>query len=202
MKREEAERALEIVRSVIQQTRDDLVERNWGGIWIVHAFTNAAAIASIGPAIESRGLGLPWYFAPLAALAAVNGLVIRLLGRRDQGVRSYLEFQLHGVWTTFIVFSIAAGAVLHLAGAPPPLFGPIFALLSGVGFSLMGVIFYGRFVAYAVLFVAVAIASRWVGSWQWPMLGGVWWAALFVPGVYMHRELVRRRRGPAPTRIL
>ncbi len=202
MKREEAERALEIVRTVIRQTRDDLVERNWGAIWMVHAFTNGVAIASIGPAVEARGLPLPWYFAPLAAVAVVNALVIRLLGRRDQGVRSYLEYQLHGVWITFIVFSLGAGAVLWLAGAPATLFCPIFALLSGVGFALMGVIFHVRFVAYAVLFLAVAVSARWVGSWQWGLLGAVWWAASFVPGAYMHRELVRRRSGPAPTRIL
>jgi hypothetical protein len=46
MDREQAEKSLEIIRSVIENTRDDLIERNWGIIWVVHSFINFAAAAS------------------------------------------------------------------------------------------------------------------------------------------------------------
>ena len=43
MNREEATQALELLRSVVSQARDDTALQNWGVIWIVHAVTNGAA---------------------------------------------------------------------------------------------------------------------------------------------------------------
>src|SRR5581483_11054889 len=116
--RQEAERALEIIRRVVENTRDDLVARNWGLVWIVHAFTNAAAFAAVGLLVESRGMTVLWYLVPLAAVAAVDLVIMLLLTERDRGVKSFVELQLHGIWVTFIVFSAGAAVVLQLAGPP------------------------------------------------------------------------------------
>ena len=201
MDREQAERALGIIREVIENTREDLVAHNWGLIWIVHAFTNGVAFAAVGYYVESRGRPLVWYLAPLAAVAAVNLAVVALLAERDRGVRSFVEWQVHGIWVTFIVFSLGGAAVLQLAGASPTLFCPWMALTSGIGFSMMGVVFYRRFLALAAAFLLLAVAMPLVPRAQWYLMGAAWWGALFATGMLMFRERRRRQRGGGP-RIL
>jgi len=199
--RNEAERALGIIRQVIQNTKEDLIAHNWGLIWIVHAFTNLVGIG-FGTLIDRRELPVYWYLVPLAAVAAVDLAVVLLLVRRDRGVRSYVEWQLHGIWITFMVFSVAAAAVLHLADASPLLFGPLFAMTSGIGFALMGVVFYRRFLAFAFVFLATMLAAAVWPQAQWLLIGGAWWLAMFVPGVGFYREQRERQRHGDDARIL
>jgi hypothetical protein len=199
--REEAERALSIIRTVIQNTRDDLVAHNWGLAWMIQAFTNLAACAA-GWYVESRGGPVRWYLVPLAVVGAVNLLTVLLFIKRDQGVRSYVEWQMHGIWWTFIVFTLAGAAVLELSAAPPRLFGPFFALTSGFGFAMMGVVFSRQWL-FALLFLAVALAGPLLpAGWQWGLIGLVWWCAQFFPGLGMYRELKRRTQDGRATQIL
>jgi hypothetical protein len=198
--REAAEKALGIIRQVIQNTRDDLVAHNWGLIWIVHSFTNLAGTAC-GTLIDRRELAVGWYLLPLGILAVVNIGIVQLLVERDRGVRSFVEWQVHGIWVTFIIFTIVGLAVLHLGGARPTLFGPLFAMTSGIGFAMMGVVFYRRFLIHAAIFLAVMpVAARWPEA-QWWLIGAAWWCAMFFPGVSMFRER-RARQATAGTRIL
>lgn len=48
MNRDEAFEALEYLRRVVKETRDDSALQNWGVIWMVHAFTNGAGFALTG----------------------------------------------------------------------------------------------------------------------------------------------------------
>lgn len=201
MDRHEAERALGIIRQVIQHTRDDLTDRNWGLIWIVHAFTNFVG-AACGTFVDERQLPAIWYLLPLSILAAVNLLIVRLLVVRDKGVRSFVEWQLHGIWVTFIAFTVAVVPVLHLADAKPTLFGPLFAMGSGFGFAMNGVIFNRKFFYSAALFMAAMLAAAAWPAVQWWIIGACWWVALIVPGVSFHREKMRRRKDVDSTRIL
>jgi hypothetical protein len=197
----QAEQALGIIRQVIQNTREDLIAHNWGLIWIIHSFTNFAGTAC-GTLIDDRKLPVYWYLAPLGVLALVNIVIVQLLVTRDRGVRSFVEWQIHGIWVTFIVFTIAAVGVLHVAGVDPLLFGPVFAMTSGIGFAMMGVVFYRRFLVFAVLFLAIMLAAaRWPGV-QWWLIGAAWWSAMFIPGVAMFRQRRRRARDENETRIL
>ena len=201
MDRNEAERALSIIREVIQNTRDDLTAHNWGLIWIVHAFTNSTGSA-FGALIDTKGLPVTWYLLPLGILAAVNLIVVRLLMVRDLGVRSFVEWQLHGIWITFIIFSLAAVLVLHLAGAKPTLYGPVFAMGCGMSFALMGVVFNKQFFAVAVLFMVVMLVAAAWQPIQWYVIGAAWFVAMFIPGVIMHREKLRRQKHGDQTRIV
>ncbi len=204
MDKQQAEKALGIIRQVIENTREDLVAHNWGTIWLVHAFTNGAAFASIGPLVEAHKLAVYWYLVPLAVVAAVNLVVVTLLMNRERGVRSFIEWQIHGIWTTFIVFSLAGAAVLHVGGASPMLFGPLMAVTSGIGFAMMGVVFYQSFFTAAAVFLAlaVAIAMPQVAPFQWYLIGLAWWGAMFVPGAIMFREKRRRQIEQRETKIL
>jgi hypothetical protein len=198
--KEEAEKTLGLIRNVIQNTREDLVAHNWGLIWIVHSFSNLAACVA-GWYVESRGLGLFWYLVPMAIAAVFNYVTVLLLGTRSQGVRSWVEWQIHGIWVTFIVFTACFAAVLLASNADPKLFGPVFAMTSGIGFAMMGVVFR-RQLSFAFLFLAAMLAGPYLPATQWLVLGVLWWAAMMLPGIEMHREKRRRDRDAAATRIL
>jgi hypothetical protein len=204
MDKESAEKALAIIRGVIENTREDLAAHNWGLIWIVHAFTNAFGFASIGFFVERHDKPLFFYLVPLAVVAVVNLLLVAALGDRDRGVRSFVEWQVHGIWLTFIVFTLAVAAVLQLSGASPRLFGPLVAVTSGIGFAMMGVLFSRRFFALAVLFLllAVVLPLEAVAPVQWYLVAAAWWLAMIVPGIALVRERQRRQRDERRTRIL
>jgi len=204
MDRQQAEKALAIIRGVIENTREDLAAHNWGLIWMVHAFTNSAAFAAIGLLAERHNRPIIWYLVPLAVVAVVNLVIVAALADRDRGVRSVIEYQLHGIWTTFIVFTLAIAAILHLAGASPKLFGPLIAATSGIGFAMMGVVFSHRFLGLAAAFLLVALVTPLsaVSAVVWYLIAGVWWVAMFVPGIILFRERRRRKRDERRTQIL
>jgi hypothetical protein len=198
--RDEAERALGIIRNVIQNTREDLVAHNWGTIWMVHSFVNLAACLA-GWYVQTRELGVFWYLVPLAICALLNIVIVAALLKRDQGVRSYVEWQIHGIWTTYIIFTLAGAFVLMMTDADPKLFGPLFALTSGIGFAMMWVVF-GRQLPSALAMLVVTLLSPFVSAWQWPMIGVVWWGAMFFPGLSMYRENRRRNQEAHATQLL
>jgi hypothetical protein len=196
----EAEKALGIIRQVIQNTREDLVAHNWGKIWLIHSFTNAAACWA-GWWIEVRELPVWAYLIPLAVAGLANILFVLVLVTRDQGVRSYVEWQIHGIWVTFIVFTALFTIVLHVTGADPKLFGPLFALTSGMSFAMMGVVF-SRQMPYAFLFLAVMLAGPYLPGVQWGLIALLWWSALFLPGLAMYREKRRRDQDASTAKLL
>ena len=200
MNREEAERALAVIRKVIQNTRDDLVAHNWGLIWMVHAFTNLAACLA-GWYLESQNAPALWYLGPFIVAGTVDIILVQFLRHRDQGVRSYVEWQLHGIWCSFVVFTAAGALVLQLGGAPAKLFGAVFALTSGFSFAMMGVVFSRQWV-FAVLFLVVVAVGPLLPGVQWLLIGITWWGAMFIPGLSMYLEKRRRARDGTTTEIL
>jgi hypothetical protein len=203
LNREDAEKALGIIRKVIQNTREDLVAHNWGQIWMIHSFFNLAACL-VGWYIESLGLPVFWYLVPLGVNGLINIIIVLLLVKRDQGVRSYVEWQIHGIWVTFIIFTLAGAAVLQFSDAPPWLFGPLFSLTTGIGFAMMGVVFSRQFPA-AVAFLLVTLVSPLLQQWpgtQWLLIGAAWWYFLFFPGLAMYREKRQRMRDESSAQIL
>src|SRR5947209_19936818 len=165
-----------------------------------HSFGNLAACLA-GWYVESRGLSIVWYLIPLAIAGAFNLVIVLLLGERDRGVRSYVEWQIHGIWITFIVFTAGFALVMHVAKVDPKVFGSVFAMTSGIGFAMMGVVFARQWV-FAFLFLAVMLAGPYLPGAQWGLIGLLWWAAMFLPGLSMHREKRRRAHDAATTRIL
>ncbi len=203
MNREEAERALSVIRKVIQNTREDLVAHNWGLIWMVHAFTNLSACLG-GWYIAEQDPPWPvlWYLVPFAVGGALNLVIVQLLRSRDQGVRSYVEWQLHGIWTSFVVFTAAGALALSFSNPQSKQFASLFALTTGFSFAMMGVVFSRQWV-FAILFLIVAaIGPLLPGGAQWGLIGAAWWGAMFIPGLSMHLEKQRRARDGSTSEIL
>jgi hypothetical protein len=191
---------LGLIRDVIQNTREDLVAHNWGLLWMIHAFTNASACLA-GWYVEAQGWNVFWYLVPLALAGLFNMISVMLLATRDQGVRSYVQWQMHGIWTTFIIFTAAFALVMELSHTDPKLFGSVFCLTSGIGFAMMGVVF-SRQIPFAVLFFLAMLMGPFLPGVQWGLIAVLWWAAMFVPGLSMYREKRRRECDATGTRIL
>ena len=93
-----------------------------------------------------------------------NVVVVLMFMSREQGVRSYIEWQLWGTWLIFVVFTGAAIVAVHLTRTRPSFFGVIFAMNCGICFSLMGIIFYRHFLLVGSLFVIVTRGGRGVAG--------------------------------------
>src|SRR5258708_941840 len=102
MDRDEATKALELLRSVVGQARDDTALQNWGPIWILHAFTNAGAFVATNLLLW-RGQGSRALYAALwTGLVVVNLAIIAALKVRRGGARTFIENQIWAIWLTFI----------------------------------------------------------------------------------------------------
>ena len=201
MDRNQAEKALSIIRGVIESTRDDLVARNWGLIWMVLAFVNFAGSA-FGSLLERRAAHVLWYGLAVAVVGLLNIVVVVIFVKRDQGVRSYVEWQLWAIWVAFVVFTLVALGVIHLTDTSPRIFGPVFAMNGGLAFTMMGIVFYRSFLWAGALFVITAILAAAFRDVQWLILGGSWCLATFIPGWLAFREQQKRKRDGQQTRIL
>jgi hypothetical protein len=201
MDKEQAEKSLAIIRGVIENTRDDLIERNWGMVWMVHSFINFA-IAASGTWIDRHELPVYWYAAPLVGVTVLNIVVVLMFMSREHGVTSYVEWQLWAIWIVFLVTTIVAIVVVHLTNTRPSFFAVLFAMNCGICFAMMGIVFYRSFLLVACMFLAVALlAAAWPGI-QWWLIGAAWWLAMFFPGLSAHRERLRRQKDERRTRIL
>jgi hypothetical protein len=182
MDQQQAEKSLEIIRSVIENTRDDLIERNWGLIWIVHSFINFACCAG-GTWIDRRELPVYWYAVPLLAVAVLNIVVVLFFMSRERGVHSYVEWQLWAIWVVFVAFTLLAMIAVHVAAIRPAFFALIFAMNCGICFAMMGIVFYRRFLFVAGVFLVTTVAAAFLPAVQWWLIGATWWLAMFPTGL-------------------
>jgi hypothetical protein len=203
MDREEATRALELLRKVVDQARDDTALQNWGVIWIVHAFTNGGGFA-LTNLLVARGIASRWPYATLwSAIVVFNIGAIFVLKSRRAGAKTFIESQIWAIWLTFIGAVILVAVINDLLGQKLFFLGPVIGTLSAVGFAQMGAVMGRRWYLGAILFAAASLAMAAAPASQFLILGVVWGVAQLVGGVWLETE--RRRRlaaAPAGARLL
>jgi hypothetical protein len=194
--REEATQALELLRSVVSQARDDTALQNWGVIWIVHAVTNGLAFSTTQILLR-RGFGVRWPFIVLWSLTLVVNIgLILLLKARRAGTKTFIENQIWSIWLSFIVAVMLTAVVNDLLGLKLLTLGPIIAVLSAFGFSMMGAIMGRRWYLGTLIFGASALVMAALPDFQYFILGGVWCLAQLVGGVWL--EIDKRQRDKTP----
>ena len=200
MDRDQAERSLAIIRSVIENTRRSPLPQLGHDLdrALVHHFRGRSS----GTWIDRRELPVYWYAAPLLGVTVLNIVVVLLFMSRKQGVQSYVEWQLWAIWIAFLVFTGVAIVTMYLAQIRPSLFALIFAMNCGICFTMMGIVFYRHFSRWAACFSRSRWWPRCVPDYQWWLIGATWWLAMFVPGLTAHREHLRRQHDEQRTRIL
>lgn len=197
--REEATRALEVLRKVVGQTRDDNAMQNWGRKWMAQAFVNAGGFAATNVLLD-RGVLEPWPFAVLWSVCiAVDVVIVLALGGRRSGVRSFVETQVWATWTTFIAAVSLVAVLNHAMGLKTFFLGPVIAVLAAVAFATMGAIISRKWFVIAGLFAVAAVVMAWFHAQQFYVLAVVWGAAQFAAGWGLERA---RRRAPPSARIV
>ncbi len=194
MNRDEAVEALELLRRVVRETRDDTVLQNWGVIWMIHACTNATGFIATGWLLAHGVRTPPAFVALWSAVTGGNLFTIALLRRRRAGARSFVETQLWAIWTAFVVAVSVCAFLNYFMGLETLFLGPVIAVLAAVAYASMGSLMGGHWYGVGALFLAVALAMTLAPSFQFYILGAVWGCTMFTFGWLLHRARRRRER--------
>ncbi len=194
MNRDEALEALDLLRRVVRETRDDTVLQNWGIIWMVHACTNAAGFIATGWLL-AHGFRTPLPFVGLwTAVIGGNLLSVALLRRRRAGARSFVETQLWAIWTAFVAAVSASAFLNYLMGLETLWLAPVIAVLAAVAYASMGSLMGAHWYWVGGVFLLAALAMTLAPAAQFYVLGAVWGATMFTFGCLLHRARRRRER--------
>lgn len=204
MNREEAAEALQLIRRVVSQARDDSALQNWGLIWVLHAFTNGGGF-----------LGTHWLFLQghrepgpyvllWGAIIPLNLISIFWLQRGEAaGVRSFIERQVWSIWTTCMAGLVLVALINWLMGLEMLFTPPVGCVLIAMAFSVMGALMgRGWYLAAAVYTLGALVLAR-VPQLGFAVLGGLWFVTQLAGGLVLVRA--RRRRlasGGAQVRLV
>jgi hypothetical protein len=202
MDREQAVEALELLRRVVGQARDDTTLQNWGVIWMIHGFTNG--LGFIGTNILMwRGYESPWPYVMLwAVILPVNMASIFLLKSHEAGAWTFFESMIWLIWTTFIGAALLASVANYLLGFRIDQLGLVVAVLSAYAFCMMGGMMGKRWFLGAGLFAVAAVAMGAFPNWQFIILGLTWGIVQFVAGATLHAQRKRRLATGAAARLV
>ncbi len=193
MNREEASEALQLLRRVVSQARDDTALQNWGVIWMAHAFTNGAGFLGTH-VLYAQGHRTPGPYALLwGAIIPLNLLSIFWLRRNEAaGVRSFIERQVWSIWTTNMAAMVLLALINWMLGLEVLFMPAVSCVLIAMAFSVMGALMgRGWYVAAAVFALSALVLAR-VPQVGFAVLGALWFITQFTGGLLLHRA--RRRR--------
>lgn len=203
MDREQAASALEVLRKVVGQARDDTALQNWGAIWMFHAFTNAAGFAMTHVWLSS-GEKSPLPFAALwAGIVTLNLTSIVLFKAKAQaGARSFIEKQIWSIWTTFVAAMALAALVNWLSGLDRLFMPAVACILAAFTFSIMGAIMGVWWYLAAVVWAAASLVIASLPQLQFALFAGLWFCTQFSGGLVLHLARRKRLAAGAPPRLV
>ena len=193
MNREEANEALQLIRRVVSQARDDTALQNWGVIWMVHAVTHGAGFLGTH-LLYAQGHRTPGAYALLwGAIIPFNLLFIFWLRRNEAaGVRTFIERQVWSIWTTCMAGMVLAAFCNLLLGLEVLFMPAVSCVLIAMAFSVMGALMGRGWYAAAAVFAISALGLAWVPHLGFLVLGALWFTTQFTSGMLLH--LARRKR--------
>jgi hypothetical protein len=193
MNREEANQALQLIRRVVAQARDDSALQNWGVIWMLHAFVNAAGFAATHW-LWARGHRAPGPYALLwAGVLTFNITSIFVLKRgQTAGARSFIERQIWAIWTTFIAGMVLVALINWLLGLDRLFMPAMGCVLFATAFSMMGALMGRVWFLVAGGFALAALGMTRVPDHAFLVLAALWFAVQFGGGLALHRARLRR----------
>jgi hypothetical protein len=193
MDREEAARALDLLKKVVGQARDESTLEKWGAIWILNGMTNGAGFVATHFLFRAGYTSVVPFAALWAGILSLNLSSIIFLKRGSSaGARTFVESQIWSIWTTFIVSGVVAAFVNLLLGLDRMFVAPVMSILAMAAFSAMGGIMGKRWYALAALFGVMALVMAALPEVQFLILAGLWGAGQSGAGVYLLME--RRKR--------
>ncbi|QSQ16036.1 hypothetical protein [Myxococcus landrumensis] len=193
MNREEASQALELIRRVVTQARDDSALQNWGTIWMLHAFTNAAGFVAT-QWLWSQSHRTPHAYVLLWGIVLAFNIASIFVLKRGQtaGARSFIERQIWAIWTTFIGGMVCVALINWLLGLDRLFMPAVACVLFATAFSMMGALMGRVWFSVAAFFAAAALVMPFVPDQAFNLLAALWFAVQFGGGLMLHRA--RRKR--------
>jgi hypothetical protein len=193
MNREEANEALQLIRRVVTQARDDSALQNWGVIWILHAFTNGGGFLGTH-VLYQQGHRTPGpYLLLWAAIVPLNLVAIFWLQRKEAaGVRSFIERQVWSIWTTCMGGMVLVALVNWLLGLEVLFMPAVGCILISVSFSVMGALMGRAWYAAAVVYALAALVLARLPQQGFAALAALWFLTQLTGGLLLHRA--RRKR--------
>ena len=200
MDREQATNALDLLRRVVSQARDDTALQNWGAIWMFNGCTNGLGFYATHLLMHGNERSVLPYAGVWATILSVNMVAIYLLKGKSGGSKTFIEKQIWSIWTTFIVGMVLAAFVNHLSGLDRVFMPSVACLLAATAFSAMGAVMGRWWYVPCALWAAMALVLAALPQVQFAIFGAAWWATQFGGGLVLH--LAKRRRlasaAPAP----
>ncbi len=193
MNREEAAEALQLIRRVVSQARDDTALQNWGLVWLLHAFTNGGGFLGTH-LLYAQGHRGPGPYALLwCVVVPLNLLSIFWLQRRDTaGVRSFIERQVWSIWTTCMVGLVLVALVNWMLGLEVLFMPAVGCVLIAMAFSVMGALMGRGWYVAAAVYSLCALGVARVPHLGFAVLGALWFVTQLSGGLLLLRA--RRRR--------
>lgn len=193
MNREEAAEALQLLRRVVTQARDDSALQNWGVIWILHAFTNGGGFLGTHLLFQ-QGYRTPGPFILLwATIVPINLVAIFWLQRKEAaGVRSFIERQVWSIWTTCMGGMVLVALANWMMGLDLLFMPAVGCILIAMSFSVMGALMGRAWYAAAVIYALAALGLARMPEVGFGVLGGMWFVTQLIGGLLLHRA--RRKR--------
>ncbi|MBZ4399410.1 hypothetical protein OWM54_01565 [Myxococcus sp. MISCRS1] len=199
MNRDEANQALELIRRVVSQARDDSALQNWGVIWMLHGFTNAAGFAGT-QWLWTGGHRTPQAYVVLWALVLGFNIVTIFLLKRGQtaGARSFIERQIWAIWSTFVGGMVLVALCNWLLGLDRLFMPAMSCVLFATAFSMMGALMGRVWFAVAAFFAAMALVMTRLPDHAYGLLAGLWLVVQCGGGLALHRARLRRLASQRP----
>jgi len=193
MNREEAAEALQLLRRVVTQARDDSALQNWGVIWILHAFTNGGGFLGTH-LLYQQGHRTPGpYILLWVAIIPINLVSIFWLQRKEAaGVRSFIERQVWSIWTTCMGGMVLVALANWLLGLEVLFMPAVGCVLISMSFSIMGALMGRAWYAAAVLYALAALGLARAPELGFGVFAALWFVTQLSGGLLLHRA--RRRR--------
>ena len=202
MDREQAVEALELLRRVVGQARDDTTLQNWGVIWMLHAVTNGVGFVATNVLVW-RGYESPWAYVLLwAVIIPINLVSIFVLKAHPAGAWTFFESMIWLVWLSFIGAVLVTTASNLLSGFHVLQLGPATAVLSAYAFAMMGGMMGKRWFLGAGVFAAAALLMGVFPGWSFVILGVAWAVVQVVAGAVLHAQRRRRLATGAQPRLV
>ncbi|MHB8957638.1 MAG: hypothetical protein ACYC4U_32145 [Pirellulaceae bacterium] len=134
-------------------------------------------------AMTVEGFGPLWayWFPRLIMFAALVGL-LRYSRPHSLLPTSSVERPIWAVWIGYLLAVAVANGVLAIAGRPPAELYPMCALLSGMGFFVMGSVVWGGCCVIGLVFLAAAPLLAMCGEVASLGFGLLWFLALGAVG--------------------
>ncbi|MDP3277857.1 MAG: hypothetical protein Q8Q09_21920 [Deltaproteobacteria bacterium] len=197
MERDEAHNALQLLRKVASQARDDTAEQNWGIIWFLSAFSNSAGFLGTH-VLMHRGHHTPTPYVGLwVGVFVLNGVWIALFKRPSRGVPTFLEKQIWAIWNTLIVAMALTAVINYRVGLSPTLFAPaVFAVLAAGTFSIMATVVQKNWYIPAALWALFSLGITWFPRWQFALFAVAWGLTQGTAGALLHRAKLRSEAPP------